>query len=719
MANLILTNNSSQVESTISQHYCRLTGSFAGPLTANAAANSGFLIQNGNKQSGLFVGNTCVTFYNNCLNFDPANTDVNLNIPNTRNFIITGNNSLLTFNADGTLAVGAAIDTNYKGMQVVNTNPTFILRDTDAVNQSGTQALSFFDSNSILSTSLCNEPTSTINTGLSITDNATNIVYNKYFRLRNNATNGGGRTLIASNNNLTLFSGDCLNRSFNFAVGGTSYFSSNICSSGTINSAGLIVNSNNSYLDGSGDSVGQSIIQRKAEANQFINFLNTGGQQHSSILSFQGLNGASFIQFYTTPLGSYPLDRRIEAMRIASDKKVSMYGDVCASTGCFMMLCSNGFVNNSARSHFSFDGANYHWFKSMKTDGSILAEPASLGYGFSAINGYTYDHIWHNSGRASMILDFNQNLTVTGAVYSKGIISISALTVNNALGTDSCICSRCIIFRATGSTQNIINCGNFVNFGSHACFSGICSTGNQLNHINGCLCLQTNLYTNCVCLTAGGGVCGPCGCFTTCSQSQVVCSNSCVRGDSICSTSTTNLNCFGNSIHVNGSICGINTNKAWGIYGISPANTTITGWNIKSINIYQNATSIYAYGICFNNPIKYPFAVNFNVYSSGNALITGHASNIQNAQQLGFSGAAGTAFLGGSTSIANNPYSVQFYSLSGKAASNNTLSRYVAGTTYSEVYFNFANSKNTITPLSELTRTNVGNAIIHFSILGE
>jgi hypothetical protein len=714
MANLILTNNSSQVETTISQHYCRLTGNFAGPLTANAAANSGFLIQNGNKQSGLFVGNTCVTFYNNCLNFDPANTDVNLNIPNTRNFIITGNNSLLTFNADGTLAVGAAIDTNYKGMQVVNTNPTFILRDTDAVNQSGTQALSFFDSNSILSTSLCNEPTSTINTGLSITDNATNIVYNKYFRLRNNATNGGGRTLIASNNNLTLFSGDCLNRSFNFAVGGTSYFSSNICSSGTINSAGLTVNSVNSYLDGSGDSVGQSIIQRKAEASQFINFLNTGGQQHTSIISSQGLNGASFIQFYTTPAGAYASDRRIEAMRIFSDKKVSMYGDVCAITGCFTMLCSNGFVNNSARSHFSFDGANNHWFKSMKADGSILSEPASLGYGFTAVNGHTYDHKWYTSGRAAMILDFNQNLSVTGAVYSSGIISIAALTVNNAFATDSCIRSRCIIFCANGATQNIINCGNFINYGSRAIFSGICSTGRQDNFISGCLCVQDNVYTNCVCLTAGGGVCGPCGCFTTCVQSQVVCSVSCVRSDSISSIGTTNLNWFGNSVCVTGFVAAQNTTKAWGHFElIDGVASNCTGYNFNSLIICQNTSATpgtinFIYGLKLNAGVRYPFSLQMSVMPKG--TFAWNPTLAVGSTQAAFSAyGAGTA-----GTIASNVATFIVPICSGVTVGG-VAQAYVANSVYCDLYFSILNSKYFASTFAEMCR-NFHDANIMFSI---
>ena len=711
MANLILTNNSSQVEQVISQHHCRLTGSYSGPLNASSQSNSGFLIQNGNKQSGLFVGNTCTTFYNNCLNFDPANTDVNLNIPDSRAFIITGNGSLMTFGANGTLAVGTSIDTNYKGIQVVNSNPIFLLKDSDSINQSGTQALSFFDSSSTLSTSLCNEPASVIN---SITNNATNIVYNKYFRLKNNPTNGGGCTLIASNNNLTLFSGNCLNTSFNLAVGGTSFFSSTICSSGEIKSAGLTVYSNNSYLDGSGDGVGQSIIQRKAEASQFINFLNTGGQQHSSIYSAQGLNGASYIQFYTTPVGSYSLDRRVPAMHIGSDKKVLMYGDVCASTACFSYTRTCGLANTSYRTYFSSDPVDMHWFAAMKKDGSVVSEPSSVGYGFLAPNGIPTSHLWMTNGSLGMQLDANKNFTVVGTATSNGINSNSALVVNNANATDSCIRSRCITFCANGANQNIINCGNFVNYGSHACFSGICSTGNQLNCMNGCLCLQTNLYTNCVCLTAGGGVCGPLGCFTTCSQSQVVCSNSCIKGDSVCSIGTTFLNCFSNSVCVNGFIEAQNATKAWGHFElIDGTASNCAGYNFNSLLIRTNTsvspgTINFIYGLKLTNAVKYPFSLQMSVMPKG--TLAWNPTLLIGSTQVPFSTyGAGTA---GSTAINMPNYIIPICS---GVTAGGVAQAYVANSYYCDLFFTVLNSKYFASQFCEMCK-NLHDANIMFTI---
>lgn len=709
MANLILTNNSSQVEQVISQHHCRLTGSYSGPLNASSQPNSGFLIQNGNKQSGLFVGNTCTTFYNNCLNFDPANTDVNLNIPDSRAFIITGNGSLMTFGANGTLAVGTSIDANYKGIQVVNSNPIFLLKDSDSINQSGTQALSFFDSNSILSTSLCNEPASIINTGLSITDNATNIVYNKYFRLRNNPTNGGGCTLIASNNNLTLFSGNCLNRSFNLAVGGTSYFSSDLSSSGIVSAAGLCVFSNNFYLKGSGDNVALNICNNKNNSSGTINFYNASGGLHSLILSSQNSTlGCSEIDFYTTNAGGYNItDRKQIALEIKGDKSAKFYGNICAESGYFnCQIISYGIENSGCRTYLAPDFQSFHFFGSNANN---------CAYGISiSSNSSILNHVWLTSSRKSMCLDSNQNLIVTGCLFSSGINSNSALIVNNLNNTDSCIRSRCIVFCANGANQNIINCGNFVNYGNNACFSGICSTGNQLNCMNGCLCLQTNLYTNCLCLTAGGGVCGPLGCFTTCSQSQVVCSNSCIRGDSVCSTGTTFLNCFSNSVCVNGFIEAQNATKAWGHFElIDGAASNCAGYNFNSLIIRTNTslspgTINFIYGLKLTNAVKYPFSLQMSVMPKG--TLAWNPTLLIGSAQVPFSTYGVGAGSNNATCMPN--YIIPICS---GVTAGNIAQAYVANSYYCDLFFTVLNCKYFASTFAEMCK-NLHDANIMFTI---
>ena len=86
--NIQLSNTAAQIDQTISQTYNRLTGNFVGPLTASSNSASGFVIQNGNKQSGLFIGNSSTQFYNNCLKFDSSNSDTCLYLFNNRSFYL-------------------------------------------------------------------------------------------------------------------------------------------------------------------------------------------------------------------------------------------------------------------------------------------------------------------------------------------------------------------------------------------------------------------------------------------------------------------------------------------------------------------------------------------------------------------------------------------------------------------------------------------------------
>jgi len=706
MANLILTNSSSQVECSISQSYCRLTGSYSGPLNASAQSNSGFLIQNGNKQSGLFVGNTCITFYNNYLNFDPANTDVILNIPDTKNLIITGNGSILDFNGNGTLAVGTCIDSNYKGIQVVNSEPIILLKDTDALNQSGNQAINFYDSNSVLFTSICNNPASSINTGVAITDNATNFVYNKYFRLKNNSTNLNTNTLIASNCNLTLFSGDCLNKQYNFAVGGTSYFSSDLSSSGIISSNGLCTFANNSYLKGSGDSIALNICNNKTNSSGSINFYNENGGLHSSLIVNQSTAGNSEFNFWNTSVGTYSnADRKQLSFKICGDKTAKFYGNIFAETGCFAyQLRSNGIENSGCRTYLAADTQAFHYFASNSNN---------CAYGISInTQSVILNHNWLTSGRSSMCLDFNQNLIVTGGVFSNGINSNSALIVNNLNFTDSCITSRCLILRTTGANQNLIACGNFINYGSSAIFSGICSTGNQLNNISGCVCVQDSLYSKASYLTSG--VCGPCGCFTTCIQSQVSCSNSCVRADSICSIGTTNLNCFACSICTAGYIQATNTAKAWGHFElIDGVASNCTGYNFNSLIICSNTsaptgTLNFIYGLKLTTPVKYPFSLQMSVMPKG--TFAWNATLATGSNQTTFS-AYGVATAGSTAALMPN-YIIPICS---GVTNGGVAQAYVANSCYCDLFFTILNCKYFASEFSGLCK-NFHDANIMFTI---
>lgn len=620
MANLILTNNSSQVECTLSQHYCRLTGSFAGPLTASSAANSGFLIQNGNKQSGLFVGNTCVTFYNNCLDFDPANTDVNFNIPSARNFIITGNNSLLTFNADGTLAVGAAVDTNYKGIQVVNTNPIFLLKDTDALNQSGTQALSFFDSTSTLTTSFCNEPSSSINTGLSITDNATNIVYNKYFRLKNNASNGSANTLVASDNNLTLFSGNCLNRSFNFAVGGTGYFSCGLHSAGIINSSGLCIFSNNSYLSGNADNVAFNISNGKSNSSGSINFFNPFGGPHSYIISNQNSsNGCSEIDFYVTPNGSYSSTNRTQlALEIKGDKNINFYGCLSGQSGLYNYLQTNELRNSGSKTFLNTGSNGLHCF--------LLNDSANI-YSYESLNNCIINHIWYSSGnKFAMCINRSGSIFVTGSIFSNSGICTSGFLCVNSQNLDSCIISRCAVISGTNiGSCNIFLCGSVLSLGSFennslnsAKFNSICTTGNVDSSISG-------LFRTCSAICSTGLICSLSSIESSSSgvfnqglyASSISAQGGGCFGLALCVSGKNLTNVFCGPLDVKGAVCSENTPKAWGFFELNDgAVSNVTGYNFSNVGIRANSSTTacnFAYQINLQNAVSYPFSLQISV----------------------------------------------------------------------------------------------------------
>lgn len=682
MANLILTNNSSQVECTLSQHYCRLTGSFAGPLTASSAANSGFLIQNGNKQSGLFVGNSCFVFGRNYLDFSQYSENVILKIPNSPyNFYVSGGatNQILSFNSAGTLSIGSTGDTTYCGLQVINSSPSIILKDSDSVTQN--QSIAFRDSSNTFFTCFWNNPNIAIN---NINRTGTQISYNKLFILNDF---GSSVSTVFSGSYLTLGSGNCSNSNYNLSIGGSGFFTSGILTKNIEANTGYFKGLD-LFLSGSGNCTNFNICNSLNSGSGNINFYNSSGGLYNQIVSKQyPANGSSDLDFYTTPIGNYnSTDRKQLSLRISGDKSARFYGTVCAETGRYNYeIRSVGIENSGCRTYLAPGGDGFHYFGN---------NASNLAYGISIdSNSRILNHVWLTSGRASMCLDFGQNLTVTGCLFSSGINSNSSLIVNNPNATDSCIRSRCITFCANGTNQNIINCGNFINYGSRAIFSGICSTGRQDNFISGCLCVQDNIYTNSICLTAEGGVCGPSGCFTTCVQSQVICSNSCVRANSICSNGTTFLNCFSNSIAVNGFISGLNTTKAWGhaelIDGVC-LTPSFAGYNFQCLKIISNTanTSNFIYSINLCTGVRYPFSLQMSAIPKGT--------------------------FGWNSSLTSSSTAVSFAAVtpnfivpicSGVTIAT-TTGAYSVGSTYCELYFIILNCKGLGTPFSDLTKAN-------------
>jgi hypothetical protein len=139
MSNVILSNTSGQIDFTLRESYARLTGAFVGP---SGNGGNGFMIQDGAKNSGIFVSNSCIDFYKNIVNFKQA-SNVNFIIPSTTCFSVSGNNSSFLFNQEGTIAFGSGINSNYKGVQAYSTNPSLTLINSNA---NCNQAIRFLNS---------------------------------------------------------------------------------------------------------------------------------------------------------------------------------------------------------------------------------------------------------------------------------------------------------------------------------------------------------------------------------------------------------------------------------------------------------------------------------------------------------------------------------------------------------------------------------------------
>jgi hypothetical protein len=711
-----LNNTSAEINCTISETYCRLTGNYAGPLSASLVSNSGFLIQNGNKQTGLFIGNSCFVFGSNILDFTKNCQSLTLRVPESCNFLISGQSSgqYFNFKSDGSLLIGYPLASNCLGLQINNYSPNLILTDINSSEQN--QAISFRNDSGNIFSKFFNNPSASVN---STTAEATQISYNK--ALIFNEFGCSAKTFL-SGNYLSFGFESCLNTGYNFSVNGSGYFSTNLYTPTLIANIGCF-NGNKLYINGSGFSSSIEICNRNYFGTADINFYNYSGSLYNKISSCQNFtDGSSELNFYTTPTGLYgPFDRCELALKISGDKSATFYGNICSETGNFSYVKTNELNNLGSRSYLNTGINGQH----------CLMLNNSFIYSYCSISGFITDHVWYTSGNnTSMCLNRFGNLINIGSIFShSGLCTTGSLCVNNNQ-LNSCIVSKCIILSGNGSLCNINlfgnvqTCGSFENNSSgQAKFFGICSTGIGDNIVSG------NLLS-CSRICSSGGVCSvgciqssSCGVFNqgVVSNSWICAQNSGVFGSVVCALGTANTNCFCSSINVCGSVNAINTAKAWGIYGLNNNNApTLTGLNIKSINIYQNATPlIYAYGICFNNPITYPFVVNFNVYSSGNALITGNNFNLQNGESLGFSGVSSTStHLGSSSATVAYPFSVQFYALSGKRSSDNTFAAYSAGTSYSEIYFNLANQDGPTTNYADLTRANA-HGIIHFSIFGQ
>lgn len=624
-----LSNTADQVNTTISCFYDRLVNNYIGPQNASQTATAGFLIQNGNKGQGICVANSGTVFFNNNLNFDPANTNLTINIPDTKNFIVTGNGAVMNFNGNGTLSIGQNIDLDYKGLQVFNSCPGLVLKDCDAANGFACGFIAILDSAGTCSLLIKTQfgGGGDILCGNSYSSwNNLDIKYDETFTF-----GGEQRIFLAKDNGVSFLAGKYIDPVSRFYVGSNMFVRSGFIASGITSCSSINSFSNENVQSGSGSFVGTLNVQRELGGTQYINFANTGTYVHSAITSRQTLDGASYLSFCTTPLGSYITNRATEAMCIAPDKKVAMRGDLCAYKSCFTSVKTDALCNLGSRTYLSSDANSFHWLATMGSINIPVAESVGgLGYGFSSSVGCVIEHRWmynnlSNGALSTMLLSTASGLFVCQPITTCcSLRSSGSLNVSN-INCCSCVCQRCISLFGYSATEPSISISGVTCFSGNANFNSnvkaatICATSIDSNS-----CIQGSLYSNILCvpsaLLVNSTSINSALKITTVgldSPSALVCArNFCQYVEN----ATTN--CFIEGLNVGASCNKVvnskNTAKAWGTACIR------NGWvvnnleaassyfhNVEYLSHWPNV-GIGVYGIKLCNAIKAPFSASFS-----------------------------------------------------------------------------------------------------------
>jgi hypothetical protein len=621
-----LNNTAEQVKTTLSETYTRLLSNWVGPLTASTSTTSQFIIQNPNKGNGIGVGNSCIAFFNNTLNFEASNTDLCFNISDTRNFIVTGNGAIMQFNGNGTFSVGQSIDLNYKGLQVFNSCPGIVLKDSDAINGFTCNFITFLDSTGRSSFLIKNQygGGGDIMCGGSITSwNNLDIKYDKTFTF-----GGEQRIFLAKDNGVSFLAGNYIDPISRFYVGSNMKVVSGF-EAGSILTTGFVC-SLRIVQSGSGV-FGIDSYQSRTGVYQYINFSANAANQpsyvHSSIESRRCSNGGSDFCFYTTAVGDFNSERRSLAMQICSDKKIVMQGDLCAYNSCFTSIVTNNLCNLGGNTYL---GANFSSGSHLIQSQATIDVGRSIGswiycFGFD-LNRCVCDHVWFYKGGDSninapscMILN-SGGFSVPSTIYSRtGIINsgffCSSGSVNASLRHNN------ITLIGTSTSQSAIN------ISGNICTSGILSTNSLVCATNFCSTGLTD--ANCFRTIRGTDIC----ISNFCVSSSIACIGQQFCANGICSTSSSicgsnfcqtlnsvTSNCFYGNLNVgatcNRSVNSINSSKAWG--SICMRN----GWvvNNNEVGCFHNISLIgYAqngnYGIVLSQSVKAPFSVLFSTRS--------------------------------------------------------------------------------------------------------
>lgn len=648
MPNFQLNNTAAQLNQTVSEHYNRLIANYVGPLTAGSSSCF-FCIQNGSKGIGLSLSSSCANFYTNNLNFNNTSADLIFRIPSTRNFIVTGNGAIMDFHADGTFSVGQNVDTNYKGLQVFNSCPGIVLKDSDAINGSGCQFIRFIDSTgynqALISYDRINVGCAPTGTGI-YTYNSLNIYNNKcIFRIFNDCQTA----LITKDDRVSILAGNNINEYWNIFLGKNTYISGDTAISGSLCLFSCINSRSSQNCQWSAASVGVVNTTYTNLAAQYIQYKNLNDVSHARIDTYYdctpGIH-SSCLNFYITPRTEYynlpftnetpdSFARQQVIMSLTSDfstdRKVKIFGDFCAYSACVSSICTNTLRNNGS---ITYIGGTSHSFDNLCTSANDANNCRGRAYSMLFNNCCVVcAHNWNvitgtGTTPTNCPLTYSRFGLVSslGVSTSCGFASSGNLIVCNTTGK-SYILQNEICLIANSTTQcaicisgNTTVQGNIFNSGILNT-SGICSLNSSVFNCF-CSCVYAPLFSTTSSYISGSISSSAIGICT----SNAICANSLLSTNCVCASvfcqNSANTNCFCGSINV-GASCDLfvrskNTAKVWGTACI------INGWvaNNSAMSCYYNVCCIFhntnnyhngVYVLCLANPIKAPISANFSV----------------------------------------------------------------------------------------------------------
>lgn len=651
MAYVNLTNTSGQVDLALRCSYDRLIKSYSGPLTECRSTQSNSGFAIEDGNKGTgFIVANCGIIL--CKNKIDVKCDADLSVllMPNRCLNLSGNGSIYSFSCDGTVSFGSGICTAY-GKGIQSFQASPNLILKDT-DTTNTHAIKFLNKEDFESFAICQSNTF---------------------------------TCIQAMGNF-IFKSSGHNCSFHISGSHTSVSGIPISNYGLVN-------------------YGNSLLSGRTLFGDCVEFT---GNQDIKIHNFSTSNTGLCVlrkSLFTNDVGIYsPLfvSGNITARNTISG--CSGFFNINCSINCILSPCA--VVQNLCVS----GGAS-------SLSGNVCVLGTTCLSGYSKLNAFTFTC---GTGDKLRILG---DVNTCGSLIVTGNLQICQSTNQTA---DHSIVGRSFQVRSTGVGccnnffGSVILCGDLSVTGE-ASFDRICSsTKTKQNIICGPLCLYCTVNSSCS--ISANTLCGVLG---ICSPGGIT--GNCIFACEFKQQKTDSITCFLSSgIQVGLNNCGyiksINTAKAWGIIKMMDGVASLTcGYNLKANNpfvVYSNTSYLsnnaFAMGICFQEAIKYPFAVNFSVYSnSANPLlITAGPPHYITGSSFPESALFAAGGLGSSFSI---PTQVELYVCGRNANNASLIEAYALNSAYSEIFFNFRNQKNACTLYCDLIKSYF-DVIVHFNV---